>query len=132
MANELICAANGPTDDADPVDIVANIRRLIVGATLDCACRAEIERLLLQFERLTAGRDRQRRLDRARYQRRRIAAIAELLCELDEVDSAEADGSLLAEAQLLFQDIAEAARTGAVILAGAIHVRPKTGADHDL
>lgn len=128
MADALILSVREPADDADPADIVAAIRRLIVGATLDCVCRAEIDQLLLQFERLTAGRHRRRRLDRARYQRRRIAAIAELLCELDEVDDEEVDGSLLAEAQLLFEDIAEAARTGAVILAGAQQVGRNTEA----
>lgn len=128
MADALTLPVREPTDDAGPADIVAGIRRLIAGATLDCACRAEIDQLLLQFERLAAGRYRRRRLDRARYQRRRIATIAELLCELDEVDDEEVDGSLLAEAQLLFEDIAEAARTGAVILAGAQQVDRNTEA----
>lgn len=76
MADALTLSVREPADDADPADIVAGIRRLIAGATLDCACRTEIDQLLLQFERLTAGRHRRRRLDRARYQRQRIAAIA--------------------------------------------------------
>lgn len=128
MADALTLSVHEPADDADPADIVAGIRRLIAGATLDCACRAEIDHLLLQFESLVAGRYLRRRLDRARYQRRRIAALADLLCELDEVDDEEVDASLLAEAQLLFEDIAEAARAGAVILASPMQAGRNTEA----
>lgn len=125
MADELILSAKETTDDGNLADIIGSIRRLIDGATLDCACRTEIDQLLFQFETLAAGHHRRRRLDLARGQRRRIAAIMELLRELDEIGYEEADGSVLAEAQLLFEDIAEAARHGADNLAGAMRGRPE-------
>ncbi|MCY1379575.1 hypothetical protein D9M69_673080 [compost metagenome] len=52
----------------------------------------------------------------------------ELLRELDEIGYEEIDGSVLAEAHLLFEDIAEAARHGADILAEQSQSRSQAGA----
>ncbi|MDK1493617.1 hypothetical protein QN219_26845 [Sinorhizobium sp. 7-81] len=116
MAHELDVLANETAEDENLATVISQIRRLIDGASLECGCRARVDELLLRFESLTARQREKRMLDQARRQRRRIAAIMELLHELDEIGYDDADRSVLVEARLLFEDIAEAAHQGARLL----------------
>ncbi|MCA1406264.1 hypothetical protein I6F26_17730 [Ensifer sp. IC3342] len=116
MVREIDVLADETTGDENLVTVISQIRRLIDGAALECGCRARVDELLLRFESLTTRQREKRMLDQARRQRRRIATIMELLHELDEIGYGDADRSVLVEARLLFEDIAEAALQGARLL----------------
>ncbi|MDK1377643.1 MULTISPECIES: hypothetical protein [unclassified Sinorhizobium] len=116
MTREFDMLADETTHDENLVTVISQIRRLIDAASLECGCRTRVDELLLRFESLTARQREKRMLDQARRQRRRIATIMELLHELDEIGYGDADRSVLVEARLLFEDIAEAALQGARLL----------------
>ncbi|THK37878.1 hypothetical protein EHS39_12600 [Ensifer sp. MPMI2T] len=127
MVREIDVLADETTGDENLVTVISQIRRLIDGASLECGCRARVDDLLLRFESLTARQREKRMLDQARRQRRRIATIMELLHELDEIGYGDADRSVLVEARLLFEDIAEAALQGARLLNVAASPGSKAG-----
>ncbi|WFU50905.1 hypothetical protein [Sinorhizobium terangae] len=127
MVREIDVLAGGSADDENLVAVFGQIRRLIDGAALECGCRARVDDLLLRFESLTARQREKRMLDQVRRRRRRIATIMELLHELDEIGYGDADRSVLVEARLLFEDIAEAALQGARLLNVAALPSSKAG-----
>ncbi|MBB4186470.1 hypothetical protein GGE07_003129 [Sinorhizobium terangae] len=127
MVREIDVLAGGSADDENLVAVIGQIRRLIDGAALECGCRARVDDLLLRFESLTARQREKRMLDQVRRRRRRIATIMELLHELDEIGYGDADRSVLVEARLLFEDIAEAALQGARLLNVAALPSSKAG-----
>ncbi|MBP1883837.1 hypothetical protein [Sinorhizobium mexicanum] len=127
MTREFDMLADETTHDENLVTVISQIRRLIDGASLECGCRTRVDELLLRFESLTARQREKRILDQARRQRRRIATIMELLHELDEIGYGDADRSVLVEARLLFEDIAEAALQGARLLNVAALPSSKAG-----
>ena len=88
---------------------VERIRTVILNTAIDCDCRDRVENALKRFEALEDLRNQKRLVEDARHQRRTIAAILELLRELDELSFQDMDESVLSEAALLFDDITEAA-----------------------
>lgn len=88
---------------------VHRIRTVIMNTAIDCDCRDRVESALQRFETLEHLRDQKRLIEDARHQRRTIAAILELLREIDELSFQDMDESVLSEAALLFEDIAAAA-----------------------
>lgn len=91
---------------------VRRIRTIIMNTALDCNCRDRVDSALQRFETLEQLRDKKRFLDDARQQRRTIEAILELLREIDELGFQDMDEGVLAEATLLFEDIATAPTAG--------------------
>lgn len=88
---------------------VHRIRTVIMSTAIDCDCRDRVESALQRFETLEHLRDQKRLVEDARHQRRTIAAILELLREIDELSFQDMDEGVLSEAALLFEDIAAAA-----------------------
>lgn len=100
-------SANG-----DVSHVVRRIRTIINNTALDCDCRERVDGALQHFEALERARHQKQLLDQARSRKRRIAALLELLRDIDEIGSQGVDSSVLVEASLLFEDIAAAAKAG--------------------
>jgi hypothetical protein len=87
--------------------------RRIVGE-LDCSCRGKLDEALDRFAALQTARSRRSTLGEARRAKQAIAAVLELLADLDEVTGAEADRSAYGELADLFDTIAAEAARGAL------------------
>jgi hypothetical protein len=101
---------------ADSARMVRRIRTLIDTAALDCHCRSKVGDALQRFMD-----QEQQRLDRhhlleARQQRTAIAALLDLLADLEEISWSEGDRSVFPELANLFDDIAQQAQRGAEAL----------------
>lgn len=100
----------------------ATIRRVgsVLGTLdLDCACRERMEDALARFAELEEMRTRRERLDVARRELALVEGLCGLLVELHEIGAAEPDGSVYAELERLFLDVAEAASRGAAAMRSA-------------
>lgn len=103
-----------PPASPDPTDaVMRRIRALLTTSDLDCQCRDRLTLALDRFAFLEHERHRRRDLHEARQSRARIASLLDLLAELDEITTSEADTGVYAEMVLLFQDIEALARAGA-------------------
>lgn len=89
------------------------IRAVIRTVELDCACREKLDQALHRFEALEQRRALRDLIHDARRQSEQIAAMLDLLRELDDIRVEEQDGSVFEELALLFDAIATAAATGA-------------------
>jgi hypothetical protein len=101
---------------ADSARMVMRIRSLIATAALDCSCRQRVGDALQRFVD-----QEQQRLDRhhlleARQHRAAVAALLELLSDLEEISWSEGDRSVFQELANLFDDIAQQAQLGAEAL----------------
>lgn len=105
--------ARGRTSDSQ---LTRRIRNLIGTVALDCNCRQRVNDALQRF--ITQEQQRQDRhcLMDARQQRASIAALVDLLGELEEVSWQEGDRSVFAELAHIFDDIARAAALGSTAL----------------
>lgn len=92
---------------------VQRIRGLITNVALDCDCRQRVNDALERFAVMEQHRTDRRHLLSSRQHRAAIAALVELLAELEEVGWQETDRSVFAELALLFEDIARHAMAGA-------------------
>ena len=97
----------------DPAPLVARIRSLIASAALDCDCRAKVGDALQRFVDQEEQRLDRRHLMEARQHRAAVAALVDLLSDLEEVSWSEGDRSVFQELALLFADIALQASLGA-------------------
>lgn len=93
-----------------PID---RIRAVIRTVELDCECRDKLDLALDRFELLEQRRHLRTLIQDARRQAEQIAAMLDLLQELDEIRTDESDNSVFEELALLFDAIATAAATGA-------------------
>jgi hypothetical protein len=107
--SELEPAGTGDTSEA----FVQRIRGLIGNVALDCDCRQRVNDALERFAVMEQHRIDRRHLLSSRQHRATIAALLELLAELDEIGWQETDRSVFAELALLFEDIARHALAGA-------------------
>lgn len=89
------------------------IRAVIRTVELDCECREKLDQALHRFEALEQRRALRDLIHDARRQSEQIAAMLDLLRELDDIRVEERDGSVFEELALLFDAIATAASTGA-------------------
>lgn len=92
---------------------IQRIRAIIQTVDLDCECRDKLDLALDRFELLEQRRHLRALIQDARRQAEQIAALLDLLRELDEVRFDENDNSVFEELALLFDAIAVAAVTGA-------------------
>ena len=116
--------------DAKSSDLLARIRTVMGTLDLDCRCRGKIDAALGRFEALETRRQLRGLILDARHQADRIAALLELVGELDTVSMDETDLSVFEEIAFLFEDIKKAAARGAedMISAGRLE---RHGADRD-
>ena len=80
-----------PPAAAQPESLAARIRTLIGTVALDCACRQRLNDALQRFVELEQQRETRRHLLTSRQHRAAIAALVELLAELEEISWHEAD-----------------------------------------
>ncbi len=93
--------------------LLTRVRAVVGSLDLDCSCRGKLDAALQRFESLEARRQIRGLILDARHQAERIAALLELVGELDTVTSDERDLSVFEEIALLFEDIKIAAARGA-------------------
>ena len=109
-------------DDAsrpNPSHLLTRVRTVLGTLELDCRCRGRLDDALERFEALETRRQVRALILDARHQAERIAALLELVGELDTVTTDEADLSVFDEIALLFADIGSAAALGAADMARA-------------
>lgn len=92
---------------------VDRIRSIIGTVALDCECRQRVNDALQRFIEMEQQRETRRHLLSSRQHRAAIAALVDLLAELEEIGWQEADRTVFGELAHLFDDIAEHARRGA-------------------
>lgn len=100
----------------DTTGLTRRIRNLISTVALDCDCRQRVNDALQRFAAQEQHRhDRQCLMD-ARQQRASIAALVDLLGELEDVTWQEGDRSVFAELAHIFDDIARMAAQGSAAM----------------
>lgn len=119
---------NGPPITAETPEnagqLTQRIRNLIGTVALDCDCRQRVNDALQRFVAQEQNRHDRRCLLDARQQRAAIAALVDLLGELEDVTWQEGDRSVFGELGLIFDDIARMAALGS----SAMHQISRTGA----
>lgn len=103
----------------EPSPLMMRVRTVLGALDLDCRCRDKVDAALERFETLEARRQLRGFILDARHQAERIAALLELVGELDTLTTDEKDLSVFAEIGHLFEDIREAAARGAEDMATA-------------
>ncbi|ODT72520.1 MAG: hypothetical protein ABS75_03440 [Pelagibacterium sp. SCN 63-23] len=96
-----------------PDALVGRIRGIIGSVALDCDCRQRVNEALQRFVELEQQRETRRHLLSSRQHRAAIAALVDLLAELEEISWREADRTVFAELAHVFDDIAQHALRGA-------------------
>ena len=100
-------------------NLLGRVRAVVGMLDLDCRCRNKIDAALERFEILESRRQLRGVILDARHQAERIAALLELVGELDTVTASETDLGVFDEITFLFQDIGRAASRGAEDMATA-------------
>ncbi len=95
---------------------VGRMRGAVLSSAIDCECRDRVDVVLRDLEKLERNRIIRRLLTAADEQRRRIEALLVLLGDFGPNESAPLDDGMIAEAGLLFGDIAAAAELGSSLL----------------
>jgi len=98
---------------APPDALVGRIRGIIASVALDCNCRQRVNEALQRFLDLEQQRETRRHLLASRQHRAAIAALVDLLGELEDIGWQEADRTVFTELAMLFEDIAQHALRGA-------------------
>jgi hypothetical protein len=112
-SKELLSLTHGAGDAISHSTILHRMRAILSGLDLDCECRTKLDGALQRFEALEERRQLRRLVLDARYQVERIAALLDLVRELDEISADEPDLSVFEEIAHLFKDMEEAASRGA-------------------
>jgi hypothetical protein len=102
-----------PASKPSPSQLLTRVRAVVGSLDLDCRCRGKVDAALERFESLETRRQLRGLILDARHQAERIAALLELVGELDTLTTDEADLSVFEEIALLFEDIRAAAARGA-------------------
>ncbi|MBJ3783138.1 hypothetical protein [Devosia sediminis] len=103
-------------DTSNPDILVERIRSIIGTVALDCDCRQRVNDALGRFVEMEQQRETRRHLLSSRHHRAAIAALVDLLTELEDISWQETDRGVFAEFAHLFEDIAEHAMRGATEL----------------
>lgn len=96
-----------------PTDLIERIRNIVESAALDCDCRNRVDEALERFVEMEQQRETRRHLLSSRQHRAAIAALVDLLAELEEIGWQEMDRTVFSELAHLFEDIAQHALSGA-------------------
>lgn len=96
--------------------LTQRIRNLISTVALDCDCRQRVNDALQRFVSQERSRHDRRFLMDARQQRASIAALVELLGELEDVSWQEGDRTVFGELAHIFDDIARMATLGSAAM----------------
>ena len=101
---------------ADAGHLTRRIRNLIGTVALDCDCRQRVNDALQRFVTQEQQRHDRQCLMQARQHRASIAALVDLLGELEDVSWQEGDRSVFAELAHIFDDIARMAAQGSAAM----------------
>lgn len=96
--------------------LTRRIRNLIGTVALDCDCRQRVNDALQRFMTQEQQRHDRQCLLTARQHRASIAALVDLLGELEDVSWQEGDRSVFAELAHIFDDIARMAALGSAAM----------------
>ncbi|MGB3834769.1 MAG: hypothetical protein WA975_23215 [Mesorhizobium sp.] len=96
------------------MEVVSRLAAVIRDARLECECRSKLDETLERFAALERRRTARGHLSDARHRRETIEAILFFLKDLDELETTEQDRSVYVDIALLFDDIADNAREGAM------------------
>lgn len=99
------------------------IRNLIGTLSLDCECRQRVDDALQRFVAQEQDRQDRRHLTDARRHRASIAALLDLLGELEDVSWREGDRSVFGELAHIFDDIGRLACQGSIAMQLISHDR---------
>ena len=102
---------------------IGRMHGAVLSSAIDCECRDRVGKALRDLERLERERIERNLLAAAGGQRQRIEALLELLGDFDPNETDAIDDGTLAEAGLLFADIAAAAELGSHLLRQSRQVR---------
>jgi hypothetical protein len=102
--------------EENAAQLTLRIRNLISTVALDCDCRQRVNDALQRFVSQEQSRHDRRCLMDARQQRASIAALVDLLGELEDVSWQEGDRTVFAELANIFDDIARLAAMGAAAM----------------
>jgi hypothetical protein len=102
--------------DENAAQLTQRIRNLIGTVALDCDCRQRVNDALQRFITQEQSRHDRRCLLDARQQRASIAALVDLLGELEDVSWQEGDRTVFAELAHIFDDIARMAALGSAAM----------------
>jgi hypothetical protein len=105
-------------DKASGIALLARVRAVLATVEFDCACREKLDDALRRFEALEQRRGMRDLIADARVQCERVAALLDLLKELDEIQAEDTDHGVFEELALLFEAIAAAATHGAADMRG--------------
>lgn len=89
---------------------------IVESVALDCDCRQRVTGALERFASQEQDRRDRRYLLEARQHRAAIAALIDLLTELDDIDWRETDRTAFGELAHIFDDIAHQAGLGAAVM----------------
>ncbi|KLK90891.1 hypothetical protein AA309_23515 [Microvirga vignae] len=103
----------GQTLSVSRSPLLNRVRAVLDTLDLDCRCRGKVDAALERFETLETRRQLRGLILDARHQAERIAALLELVGELDTIGTEETDVSVFKEIACLFEDIKAAAARGA-------------------
>lgn len=95
------------------MELLARIRAVVATVDIDCDCREKLDDALRRFEALEQRRDMRDLIADARAQCDRVAALLDLLKELDDIRVEDTDHGVFDELALLFESVAAAAARGA-------------------
>jgi hypothetical protein len=98
-----------PVSGEEAGDLLRRLRAVLSRIDLDCTCRATFEDAIARFSDLEQRRLARRHLGEAREYKQRIAALIDLLGELDQLSEGEPDRSVFGEIALIFEEIAASA-----------------------
>lgn len=104
------------TTEESAGQLTQRIRNLISTVALDCDCRQRVNDALQRFVSQEQSRHDRRCLMDARQQRASIAALVELLGELEDVTWQEGDRTVFGELAHIFDDIARMATLGSAAM----------------
>ena len=102
--------------EEDAGRLTQRIRNLIGTVALDCDCRQRVNDALQRFVTQEQQRHDRQCLMQARQHRASIAALVDLLGELEDVSWQEGDRSVFAELAHIFDDIARMAAQGSAAM----------------
>ncbi len=106
---------------------IARMHGAVLSSAIDCECRDRVGEALRDLERLERERIERSLLAAASDQRQRIEALLVLLGDFDPNETDALDDGTMAEASLLFADIAAAAELGSYLLRQSRQVRHSSG-----
>lgn len=101
--------------------VARRLRSVLAGVNLDGDCREKLNAALDRFVYLESERSARNELRIARQHLQCIAALIKILEEINHISAHETDATIYHELASLFDDVAEAAKTGSAALRELAH-----------